>query len=204
MRLREWTAVQTRFDPSVVDRVIARIEHVEGRPFTVAVDGPGGSGKSTLAGELAAAFPGRAIVVHGDDFYADLDAEYRASLDAGAGYREYFDWRRLRDQVLAPARAGAAIEYQRYDWDNARIGDWVTVPDTDLLVVEGVYSSRPELRDLSDLVLWVTTSEDVRRRRQIDRQENDGIWISRWMAAEDYYLRNIHRVGPDDIEVLGE
>ena len=197
-------AEETHFDRAVIDDILARLHPVAGRPFVVAIDGPGGSGKSTLARELAAAYDGLAAVVEGDDFYADLDDDYRAGLDAKDGYREYFDWQRLRDQVFVPARQGRPIKYQRYDWGNARMGDWLTVPGVELLLVEGVYSSRPELREYADLVLWVTTSEEERVRRQFERSQNQGVWIKRWMAAESYYLDNIHQPGSAEVVVLGE
>ena len=197
-------AEETHFDRAAIDDILARLHPVAGRAFVVALDGPGGSGKSTLARELAAAYDGPAAVVEGDDFYADLDDDYRAGLDAKDGYREYFDWQRLRDQVFVPARQGRPVKYQRYDWDNARMGDWVTVPGVELLLIDGVYSSRPELRGYADLVLWVTTSEEERVRRQFERAQNQGVWIKRWMAAESYYLDNIHQPGSAEVVVLGE
>lgn len=197
-------AKETHFDRAVIDDILARIHPVAGRAFVVALDGPGGSGKSTLARELAAAYDGPAEIVEGDDFYADLDDDYRAGLDAKDGYREYFDWQRLRDQVFVPACQGRSIKYQRYDWDNARMGDWVTVPSVELLLVEGVYSSRPELREYADLSLWVTTSEEERVRRQLERGQDQDVWIKRWMAAETYYLNNIHQSGSAEVVVLGE
>jgi uridine kinase len=84
------------------------------------------------------------------------------------------------------------------------MGDWLTVPGVELLLVEGVYSSRPELREYADLVLWVTTSEEERVRRQFERRQNQGVWIKRWMAAESYYLDNIHQPGSAEVVVLGE
>src|ERR1035438_249418 len=113
-------AEETYFDRAVIDDILARRHPVAGRAFVVALDGPGGSGKSTLAREIAAAYDGLSAVVEGDDFYADLDDDYRAGLDAKDGYREYFDWQRLRDQVFVPARQGRPIKYQRYDWGNRK------------------------------------------------------------------------------------
>jgi uridine kinase len=197
-------AKETHFDRAVIDDILARLHPVAGRAFVVVLDGPGGSGKSTLARELAAAYDGPAVVVEGDDFYADLDEDYRASLDAKGGYREYFDWRRLRDQVLIPVRQGRPTEYQRYDWDKASMGVWLTIPLVNAVFVDGVYSSRPELREYADLVLWVTTSEEERVRRQVERGQNQSVWIQRWMAAENYYLERIHQSHPAEVVVLGE
>jgi uridine kinase len=197
-------AKETYFDRGVIGDILGRVHPVAGRAFVVALDGPGGSGKSTLAREVAAAYNGPAAVVEGDDFYADLDDAYRAGLDAEGGYREYFDWQRLRDQVFVPARQGRPVSYQRYDWAHARVGDWLTVSGVELLLVEGVYSSRAELREYADLVLWVTTSEEERIRRQLERGQNQGIWIKRWMAAENYYLENIHQPSSAEVVILGE
>jgi hypothetical protein len=84
----------------------------------IAIDGPGGSGKSTLAAELSARMEGRGqvTVVHGDDFYRPMAAGGRLLVSPWDGYRLYFDWQRLRDQVLAPLVAGTPGRYQRYDW----------------------------------------------------------------------------------------
>jgi uridine kinase len=192
-----------QFERSVIDGVLAKVRTIAGRSFVIAIDGPGGSGKSTLAREIEAAYGGSAAVVEGDDFYADLTEDYRISLDAEGGYQEYFDWQRLRDQVLLPASTGQVVRYQRYDWDHARMGVWRTVPSVDLLLVEGVYVSRPELREYSDLVVWVATSEQERLSRQMDRNENEGTWIGRWMAAEQYYADHIHQPSPSEILISG-
>ena len=197
-------AQEPYFDPAVIRDILARVKVHVGRPFVMTIDGPGGSGKSTLAREIAEAHSGDAVIVEGDDFYADLDDDYRAGLDAQQGYEEYFDWKRLRDQVLAPANQGRPIRYQRYDWPHERMGDWVDLGPTDLLIVEGVYSARPQHREFADLVVWVTTSEEERLRRQVDRGENDNIWIVRWMAAENYYLSDVHRDDPSVLTVHGQ
>lgn len=161
---------------------------VDRRLALVGIDGQGGAGKSTFArtvvGEL-----GYAVVVEGDDFYRDLPDDERAALDPAAGVEQYFDWQRLRREVLEPVRRGdAVLRYQRYDWDRATMGDWVEQPMPDVVVVEGVYTLRPQLRDLIDVAVWVETSEETRLRRQAERGENDDVWIRRWVAAEDHYV----------------
>src|SRR5262249_21347886 len=67
----------------------------------VAVDGGSGSGKTTLAGTAAELLDGCPIV-HIDDFYRPMGEQEREHLDAEQGYHRYFDWQRLRDQVLIP------------------------------------------------------------------------------------------------------
>ncbi|MEV0949257.1 zeta toxin family protein [Promicromonospora sp. NPDC050249] len=161
---------------------------VDRRPALVGIDGQGGAGKSTFARAVAGEL-GHAVVVEGDDFYRDLPDDERAALDPAAGAEQYFDWQRLRREVLEPVRRGdAVLRYQRYDWGRATMGDWVEQPMPDVVVVEGVYTLRPQLLDLIDVAVWVETSEETRLRRQVERGENDDVWIRRWVAAEDHYV----------------
>ncbi|OUD04028.1 hypothetical protein CA983_06335 [Streptomyces swartbergensis] len=98
-----------------------------------------------------------AVVVHGDDFYRPMDAEERAGLDPVQGYHRYFDWQRLREEVLAPLAAGRDAGYRRYDWPTGTLApdEIHTVSRSGIVVVEGVYAARPELTDYYDLVVYV-------------------------------------------------
>lgn len=136
------------------------------RALLVGIDGPGGGGKSTLARRLAHELGVDTAVVEGDDFYAEIDWEERAGFSPQDGYERDYDWVRLRDQVLGPARDGAPeLRYQRYDWDSRRLGGWVARPQPTVLVVEGLYVLRPELRERYDVRLCVDAPEALRRER---------------------------------------
>jgi uridine kinase len=159
------------------------------RPVTlVAVDGPGGSGKTTLATALAARLEDCAVV-HGDDFYRPMPDEQRERLDPGQGYHRYFDWQRLRDQVLLPLRDGRTVRYRVHDWGTGRLGATRRIdPGVGVVIVEGVYSARPELCDLYDLTVYVDTSRETCLRRARERGENPERWILLWRAAEDHSI----------------
>ncbi|MGY4643668.1 uridine kinase family protein [Cellulomonas sp. URHB0016] len=176
-------------DPVDALPLLADLIRRSGRsPVLVGIDGQGGAGKSRLARHLVACVP-RSVVVEGDDFYRDMPDAARRLLDAEQGAEEYFDWERLRREVLRPvARGEPVLRYQRYDWGHAAMGGWVEMPMPDVVVVEGVYTLRPQLRDLVDVKVYVEASAQVRRQRQHDRGENPDHWIERWIAAEDAYV----------------
>lgn len=153
----------------------------------VAIDGAGGSGKSTLAAAVAGLLGGCPVVA-GDDFYRPMTAERRAALDPRQGYDGYFDWARLREQVLGPVRAGRAARYQRYDWERGELGGWREIGPGPVVIVEGVYVTRPELDRCHDFTVFVDTAREVCLRRLRARGENPEEWIMKWRAAEDYYL----------------
>ncbi|MFJ9343053.1 hypothetical protein ACIRP0_27730 [Streptomyces sp. NPDC101733] len=156
-------------------------------PGIVAIDGAGGSGKTTLAAALAGYLDG-AVIVHVDDFYRPMPDRERKRLDAEQGYRRYFDWERLRDQVLIPLRDDRAARYQIYDWTTGQLGAWREVVPGTVVIVEGVYSARPELVPYFHFTAYVDTPRDTCLRRVRARGENSEEWIGRWRAAEDHYL----------------
>ena len=177
------------YPASTISSLVSRILAVDHQPVVVGIDGQGGSGKSTLARELVQDLPLKVAVVRGDDFYSDTSDEAKALLNPEEGYEDYFDWRRLRSDILGCVRDNSPIlRYQQYDWNIAALGEWLEIPIPEVLIVEGVYTLRPELRDYFDVTVFVQTSETTRLQRQSSRGENTRFWISRWVAAEDLYV----------------
>ncbi|MFF4317862.1 uridine kinase [Streptomyces sp. NPDC001568] len=158
----------------------------QGRAVLVGIDGPGAAGKSTLAALLADRL-GPATVVHIDDFY--LTSADRHLVDAGA-IAAHFDLRRLHEQVLRPAAAGAGVSYQRYDWDRDRLAEWTALPPGTPLVVEGVHALHADLRHLYTYRVFCDAPRDLRLSRGLERdgEEARSLWVDEWMPAEDRYL----------------
>ncbi|MFF2546111.1 hypothetical protein ACFVUY_26560 [Kitasatospora sp. NPDC058063] len=163
------------------------LSRTRGTTRIVAIDGTGGSGKTTLAAAVAGHLDG-AVIVHVDDFYRPMPARERELLDAEQGYHRYFDWERLRDQVLIPLRDDRAARYQSYDWASGQLGAWREIASGTVVIVEGVYSARPELAHYYHFTAYVDTPRGVCLQRVRARGENPEAWIGRWRAAEDHYV----------------
>ncbi|HVN28347.1 MAG TPA: AAA family ATPase [Candidatus Binataceae bacterium] len=153
--------------------------------IVVAIDGLGGAGKSTLARGIGDAFDGCVAIVSCDDFYRPLRGEDLAPEQA---YERCFDWERLRDEAIAPLREGRRARYQRRDWMTDSLSEWVEVEAREIVVIEGVFSTRPELRALIDFSIFLETPRDERLRRMTARPQSDTSWMGRWMAAEGWYI----------------
>jgi uridine kinase len=195
---------------SDLQQVVSRIHQDltdNGPGCVVAIDGHGGAGKSTFAKRLAERVQELGVtctMIHSDDFYASVPERERASWDAQTGYERSYDWQRLRDQVLVPLRDGQVGRSHLHDWDHDRLSGETTeyVPAT-VIIVEGCYSARPELRDVIDVFVYVEADDAERRRRLIERGENTLAQMVRWEAAESWYLRNI-QPAPGSLRVRGD
>ncbi len=168
------------------------------RPRVVAIDGRSGSGKSTLAAALAQALRKRGLtveVIEGDDFFAggvSVRPEPAAVL-----VDLCIDWRRQRE-VLERLRGGLEARWHRFDWeafDGSLEAKARACEPAEIVVLEGVYSGRPELADLVDLKVLVSVADEVRQERLLAREGEIGPWERQWHEAEDVYFSEI---APDD------
>jgi uridine kinase len=155
----------------------------------IAVDGFGGSGKTTLAEWLVDRLGGTRVC--SDDF-----ARPRV-----LGW----DWRRFDEQVLSPLLADETARYQRYDWDDDRLAEWLEIEPGGFLIAEGVSISRRELGDPWDMQVWVECPYELRLRRGIERdgEAMRDTWVNFWMPEEDRYAAEQQAHERADYVVLG-
>ena len=171
-----------------------------GRPYVIGVDGRSGAGKSTLAARLASALG--ACVLEGDDFFAGGVSLRRDSAEERV--RHCIDWRRQRP-VLEALRAGRTASYFAFDWevfDGRLEAEPRSLAPRAFVVFEGVYSTRPELRDLTDLRVLLRAKDEIRNARLLAREGTIGPWERQWHEAEDWYFTNL--VPPDGFDVVLE
>jgi uridine kinase len=167
-------------------------------PFVVALDGGSGVGKSTLAASVAAEL--RASVVQTDDFFCSqrTGAEWDACTAAEKAAMG-IDWRRLRTEALDPLRAGREASWHPFDFaayeyatGSGLATHVVTRPPTRVIIMDGIYSCRPELDDLIDLSVLVEAPAAIRRQRHNEREAADEAdWHRRWDDAEDHYFAHV-------------
>ena len=165
--------------------------HRDGEPLLIAIDGMGGSGKSTLAAQLSAALASSSVV-EVDDFYRPMTAEERRRMGPRDSYEGYFDWPRLLEEAIEPLRRQRRARFRRYDWEKNRLGEWRELAPADVVIVEGVFTTRPELSPLFDITVYIDTPREQCAARMAARGYESLDWMEHWMAAEDWYLAH-HR-----------
>jgi uridine kinase len=171
-----------------VPRLIA--EHVEpGRSFLVGIDGGAGSGKTTFARWLAERVRETRTpvsTVHIDNFVRP--AAERASRERSLAEVSDIDWKRLRDQVIAPLRSGESARFQLYDWPADRLVDGHTIEVGGVVIIDGITATRRELADYYDLRLWFACPREVRVSRLLGRGDTSSAEIEYWMPSEERYI----------------
>jgi uridine kinase len=164
-------------------------------PLRVGVDGRSAAGKTTLADELdmvVRALGRPCVRASVDDFHPPGHAGR-----SGAGawtperyYAEGFDYRAFRELLLAPLGPGGDRRCQLALWDAfhdvAAAGEVVQVPEDAVVVVDGAFLLRPELRDCWDYVIWVQVDWDTMVERGVAR---DVAWVGPEQAVRERYRR---------------
>lgn len=162
-------------------------------PIVIAVDGRSGTGKSTLSASIARHVG--ATLIDQDDFYAGGDIETWRRLTASEKADRVIDWRRVRAEALLPLRSGTQARWRPFDWEamEGLASASITAQPSRIVILDGAYSSRPELADLIDLSILVTLPEAVRRARLQQREGEDFVseWFFIWDEAEEYYFGTV-------------
>ena len=172
----------------------------------IAVDGGGGAGKSTFAASLCTALTATgasATVVHMDDFFRPDD---KARPPAQNGFVDgEMDWERLREQVIAPLKAGHDARYQRFDWPTRTQQEWHAVPVGGSVIVEGIGVLRRELAACYDFRVWVRCPRQLRLERGVarDGEQARERWERQWLPADESFVRLHHPEEAADLVVDG-
>ncbi len=185
----------------LVERIRAASAELD-RPMLVALDGRSGAGKSTLSVAVAEQLCDCAII-EGDQFYNGGTGDEWDQRSAEENASNAFDWCRQRP-ALEALRLGQTASWLEYDWETFD-GNLRTEPTTSapaaVVILEGVYSARPELADLFDLRVLLDTPPPVRMQRLAGRESQtycDG-WFARWDPAEQHYFGTVMQSGAFDL-----
>lgn len=168
------------------------------RPLLMVVDGGDGAGKTWFADDLATMLgEGGRVAVRAsmDDFHHPRGHRHALGRTGETVWARSFDYRALRRELLDPWGRGAGSTYRCRFHDlasDAVVDDPVeTVPDRGVLVVDGVFAQREELRASWDLVVWLEVPDDLRVRRMAARDGVPGDPAhpdqERYLAAQAIY-----------------
>jgi uridine kinase len=175
---------------------VRRPEHV----VLVAVDGVDGAGKTVFANELAEVLKRRRIVVlraSVDGFHHPPSIRYQRGRRSPEGFfLDSYDYGAVRRLLLEPlAGSGERRVVRRlYDVKTEEPVEAVreSVGDVEVLLFDGIFLHRPELRDLWDLSAFLEVDFEVSIPRGAGRGYGDPVPTSpanrRYVEGQRLYL----------------
>ncbi len=185
------------------DEVLRRIcDAVPVRPggfVRVGIDGPDGSGKTVLADELAAVLrgDGRPVVrVSADDFHQVRAVRYELGRTSAEGmWLHSYDYDRLLSDVLAAFGPHGDGRYsaRAHDLATDEVLEpvWQIAPRGSVLVVDGLFLHRDELRGSWDVSVWLEVPYEVTCARMAVRDGTDPDpahpSVARYVGAQEIY-----------------
>jgi uridine kinase len=199
--------------PDLLGRLATLIDGVRlGYPTRVAFDGPDAAGKTILADELAPVLRerGRHVIrASVDGFHRPKAERYARGPDSPEGYYEdSFDHDTLRRALLDPLGPSGDRAYRTatsdHRADRAVSEQFATAPGDAVLLLDGVFLQRPELRDGFDVCVFVAVAFEETLRRVVERDvalfgsrdEVERRYRSRYVPGQRMYFA---AVGPREL-----
>ena len=181
--------------------VVGGLPRRRGR-LVLAIDGPDAAGKTTLARALADRLPAAVLV--------SIDGWHRPRALRNDYYRDSFDLEALVGDCLQPF-AGGAPRIRTACFDHVADGPVdvrIAVPAEAVLVVEGVFLLRPELRGWWDVSVYLHVPEIVTLERAVERDrflgdedEVRGRYEARYLPGQAHYREIADPMGAADVVV---
>jgi uridine kinase len=162
----------------LLDRLAARLLELDRpHPVRVAIDDPDAAGKTTLADELAEVVAEQRPVIRAgiDGFHNPREIRFRSGTSSPEGYYDdSFDYQALRVSLLEPLAPGGSRRYRRavfdYRSESEVSAPLEEAPADAVLLFDGIFLLRPELRPLWDLSIFVAADFDEILRR-VERRD---------------------------------
>jgi uridine kinase len=174
-------------------------------PTRVAIDGVDAAGKTTLADELAGVVTrlGRPVVRASIDGFHNPQAtrRRRGSLSPEGYFYDSFNYDALTESLLQPLGPGGARSYRRaaFDFrsDQPVAAEIEQAPADAVLLLDGVFLLRPELREHFDYSVFVRADFAVTTARAESRDlilfgnvdEVRRRYRERYVPGQELYLR---------------
>lgn len=177
-------------------------EDISNRVYIVGVDGLGGAGKSTLANSLKLQLQNEnynSYVLHIDDFIYPKHNRYDLTKEEWHCYYNV-QWRYdyLVKEILFPIKSGEIIDKQIeiYNRDNDEyFTQRVNLVHGSVLILEGIFLQRKELKDYLDFIIYLDVPQEVRLSRVLARDGYIGgledikrKYEKRYFPAEEKYI----------------
>jgi len=185
-------------EKSLLTKLIASIpKPANGERLIIGIDGLSRSGKTTFVHKIETYLLEEKIPVHIfhiDDYIVEKKRRYHTGHEE---WHEYYhlqwdvDW--IKENLLKQLKESKELRLLTYEPDqDMQIEKMVSIPDTCLILLEGVFLQRMEWRSFFDFMIYLDCSREKRfARESLETQQKLDKFKNRYWKAEDYYLDSL-------------
>lgn len=188
---------------NIYDLIKKIVKKPKDRPFLIGIDGISGSGKTTTSENVSRTLEQLGYRVHKisfDNFWSSTEDCRAMRFNpekpiVGSDYR----WQKLRDEILIPLHEKKPVNCVVND-DSVEVDHFCAVDvisydnllaENDVIIVEGVFIVRDELRKYYDYSIFIKSPRKISFDRVLER-EGDYMkqWYQNyWHPEENLYLK---------------
>ncbi|WP_420489765.1 kinase [Neobacillus drentensis] len=178
-----------------IKKIVSKIPKLEeGKRFIIGIDGLSRSGKTTLVKHLSHMLTEEKLpfyVFHIDDHIVERNRRYNT------GHEEWFEYYQLqwdiqglRDQLFEKIKGAQSFNLSFYqDESDTQVTKQITLPDSCVVIIEGVFLQRKEWSNYYDFLLYLDCPREKRfLRESSSTQKNIEKFKNRYWKAEEFYL----------------
>ncbi len=161
----------TNMDVEEVISKIIELTQKKDKTILIALDGRSGTGKTTIAKYIADKLDG--VEIQADNFWTGGSDDVWDKRTPQEKSDQAIDWKRMRIEVLEPLLRGKSATWHPFNWKTG-IGlaeEIIEASPKRFIVLDGAYSTRPELQDIIDIGILVEVPEDSNRRNRLVKRE---------------------------------
>ena len=178
-----------------ISEILNAMPHLEkGQRWILGIDGLSRSGKTTYVNELYQQLQEQAVPVvifHIDNFIVERNRRYHT------GHPEWYEYYHLqwdvaflKDHMFSRLKGSESLSLPFYEEAiDSHTTQAVVMPETCVILVEGVFLQRQEWRHYFDAVLYLDCPRDKRLGRESEHTKGHlEKFRQRYWPAEEYYL----------------
>lgn len=157
------------------------INNLNGRKI-IALEGKCGSGKTTIAKAIAKHLP--ITIIEIDDFFLPQARKTKTRLNEIGGNIDY----EAVHKVLTKIAERTLNSYQKYNCTTSAYEEKPFI-DSDIIILEGVYSYHPYFRHLIDYLIFLDIDNFTQNER-LKSRTNYSRFIEEWIPLENTYFES--------------
>ncbi|MBD8070683.1 kinase [Bacillus sp. PS06] len=191
-----------------VKNLLKKIPKIEqGQKIVLGIDGLSRSGKTTIVRNIEQHIQEKNIlscVLHIDDYIVERERRYNTGHEEWYEYYQLqWDVEWLKENLFQKLKESNELQLLTYDnHSDLQKLHTVKIPDTCLIIIEGVFLQRKEWRNYFDFMIFLDCVREERfHRESIETQTNIGKFEKRYWKAEDYYMETVSPIEQADLVI---